>query len=264
MTWRTSALALILLSLTACGQPTTNVPEIGTIEGEVLYRERILLPPGAQLTVQLEDISQSDAPAVVVVSATQALNGTAPPYPFALEIDSSALQAASQYALRARIELDGQVRFTNTDYIDPFADGPLTVMLQGVQQRAPHQAQEQAPPVAALEGVEWVLVSLEGFETLAGLEGRSPDISFDANEQRASGFSGCNRFTGGYEREGSSEQGAALRFLPMAGTLMACPEGAELERAFLQMLSSVDAFRLAGEELVLLNGYQPVARFRAL
>ena len=62
MTWRTSALALILLSLTACGQPTTNVPEIGTIEGEVLYRERILLPPGAQLTVQLEDISRSAIP----------------------------------------------------------------------------------------------------------------------------------------------------------------------------------------------------------
>ena len=105
---------------------------------------------------------------------------------------------------------------------------------------------------------------MPAFPSRRTLESAATKGTLSGGEQRASGFSGCNRFTGGYEREGSSEQGAALRFLPMAGTLMACPEGAELERAFLQMLSSVDAFRLAGEELVLLNGDQPVARFRAL
>ena len=58
-------------------------------------------------------------------------------------------------------------------------------------------------------------------------------------------------------------EGASLKFGAMAGTLMACPEGEALERAYQQMLGRVDGFRLSDEGLALLAGSDVVATFRA-
>jgi heat shock protein HslJ len=49
----------------------------------------------------------------------------------------------------------------------------------------------------------------------------------------------------------------------MAGTMMACPDGGELERNYLQVLGRVNAFRLEGDTLSLLAGPEVVATFRA-
>lgn len=80
---------------------------------------------------------------------------------------------------------------------------------------------------------------------------------------RASGFSGCNRYSGGYRREGAAEQGNPLAFTAMAGTLMACPEGGELERRYLRMLGEVTAFTIEADRLSLLAGNEVVATYRA-
>ena len=47
------------------------VPEMSnaaerTLKGEVMYRERIALPPNAVLSVQLADVSLADAPATMI------------------------------------------------------------------------------------------------------------------------------------------------------------------------------------------------------
>jgi len=88
------------------------------------------------------------------------------------------------------------------------------------------------------------------------------EIELLAADMRVGGFSGCNRYSGSYSLAGEAGQGGALTFGPMAGTMMACAEGAELERAYLQMLGQVTAYRLQGDTLSLLAGAEVVATYR--
>jgi putative lipoprotein len=53
---------LILLSLPGAAAAQASAK----VTGEVLYRERIALPPSAIVNVQLEDVSLADAPSVVI------------------------------------------------------------------------------------------------------------------------------------------------------------------------------------------------------
>jgi putative lipoprotein len=93
------------------------------ISGEVWYRERTALPPGAEVIVVLEDQSKADAPATVIASYTHIADGQGP-YKFKLVYDPAALDERMRYGLRARIEKDGKLMFASTEYIDPFANEP--------------------------------------------------------------------------------------------------------------------------------------------
>jgi len=249
-------LAALLVAGLGCsaeqGSDVAGESVMKQIQGSVIYRERIMLPPGIQVEVQLEDISRADAPAEVLASVLTTPEG-GPPYPFKIDYDESLVDDRMQYALRARIEHEGELLFTNTEYINPFSGNPVEVLVHRVES-AP-----QAGPT--LEEVEWELVSLEGQSSVAGAGGRVPDLGFDAEQQRAAGFSGCNRYFGGYQREGNPTHGSPLSFAQMAGTMMACAEGDELERAFLQALSEVTAFRIVDGQLELMQDDRAIATF---
>ena len=49
------------------------------ITGDVYYRERIALPPGAKITVMLEDVSRADTAAKVATSARRRRSGISNP-----------------------------------------------------------------------------------------------------------------------------------------------------------------------------------------
>jgi heat shock protein HslJ len=84
-----------------------------------------------------------------------------------------------------------------------------------------------------------------------------PTLRLDAGKKQASGFSGVNRFFGGYERTGEK-----LKFGMLAGTMMAGPEEhMATETAFLQALQSVSGWRMNKADLELLNGEKVVLRF---
>jgi putative lipoprotein len=262
MQWAPRLLALLAVSaVAACGGEERSelageeVAEMARIEGSVVYRERILLRPGAEVEVQLQDVSRADAMATVLATVLLTPQG-APPYEFAIEYDPATIDPRLSYALRATISDGDRLLFTSTDYIDPFKGNPVEILVRGVP-RDPGREQ------LALEGVAWTLQTLAGEPAPDGAGGKPVDILFSADEQRAAGFSGCNRYTGGYTREGVAEQGSALKFSPMAGTLMACEDGGELERNFLQMLGRVTAFRLDGDTLSLLAGPEVLATFKS-
>jgi putative lipoprotein len=59
---------------------------MAAVSGTVFYRERIALPPGAALTVQLADVSKADAPIDVIATETRILS-TQVPVPFSLSYD---------------------------------------------------------------------------------------------------------------------------------------------------------------------------------
>ena len=93
------------------------------ISGEVWYRERVALPPGAEVIVTLEDQSRADAPATVITDYTHIVDGQGP-YPFRLVYEPAAIDQRMRYGLRARIEKDGRLIFSSTEHIDPFAGEP--------------------------------------------------------------------------------------------------------------------------------------------
>jgi uncharacterized lipoprotein YbaY/heat shock protein HslJ len=83
------------------------------IIGTVSYRERIPLRPGSRLEIVLEDISQSDAPALQIARMERTDPGQVP-IPFELEYEPEAIDPRMSYAIRARILApDGSLLFIN-------------------------------------------------------------------------------------------------------------------------------------------------------
>ena len=81
------------------GQQGRNV----TLSGTVNYRERIALPPGARVSVSVEDVSLADAPSRTIASTQfQAQGGV--PIPFTLTYDADRIERGRTYTVSARIE----------------------------------------------------------------------------------------------------------------------------------------------------------------
>ena len=87
--------------------------KMAKVTGTVFYLERIALPPGAVLKVQLADVSRADAPADVIAGDSITVT-TQVPIPFSLKYDPQRIVPSHTYAVQARIEVDGDLRFINT------------------------------------------------------------------------------------------------------------------------------------------------------
>ena len=119
----------LMLGLTACGGEQESVETVdleeevtvAKIEGEVFYRERMMLPPGAEVEVQLQDVSRADALAAVMETVMFKAEG-GPPYAFIIHYDPADIDERSRYSLRATITHGDQLMFTSTEFIDPFND----------------------------------------------------------------------------------------------------------------------------------------------
>ncbi len=99
-----------VLALSGCVQFD---PQSARITGSVTYRERIALPPSAVVKVQLVDVSRADAPAVVLGEQLIRAEGRQVPFAFEISYDPKQVEARFSYAVQARIEVDGQLRFIN-------------------------------------------------------------------------------------------------------------------------------------------------------
>ncbi len=227
-------------------------PTMATLSGTAFYRERILLPPGVELEVQLQDVSLADAPAKVLASVSMNPEN-APPWSWSLQYDESAVDERMRYGLRATVRQGDKLLFTTTEAVDPFRGDSTDLLLRSVARA----------PAAQLQDTVWQLHTLNGEEAGAGAGGRRVDLLLESDSGRASGFSGCNRYTGGFTVEQGDDGPAGLSFGPAAGTMMACPEGMELEREYLQALARVTGFRLRGDNLALLDGDTVLATFKA-
>ncbi len=102
--------ALVLLLAGCAG--VSSVPGGGggaqsKVTGTVGYPQRIALPPGAVVKVQLVDISRADAPALLVGEQTLTAGGKQPPIAFAIPYDPAKIDARYTYAVTARIYDEG-------------------------------------------------------------------------------------------------------------------------------------------------------------
>ena len=137
--------SLVLGGLVACSSDSSDdavdtgahvSASMEQVTGTLMYRERIVLPPGVVAEVRLLDTSLADAPATEIAYQRIAEPG-APPIPFVLDYDPSKIQESMQYGVRATIRHEGQLLFTSDTHYPVLTRGAgnttdiMLVMVQG-------------------------------------------------------------------------------------------------------------------------------------
>ncbi|HAS6260121.1 YbaY family lipoprotein [Vibrio vulnificus] len=126
-----------LLAGCQTSEPLVKDQGIQTISGTVFYRERIALPENAAVTLVLEDVSLADAPAKVIAKHKFITNGKQVPLSFDLAYDSKKIIANHRYNVRARIEVNGRLRFISDTIVPVITDEANThnveIMVVGVR-----------------------------------------------------------------------------------------------------------------------------------
>jgi heat shock protein HslJ len=105
-----------------------------------------------------------------------------------------------------------------------------------------------ARSTATLLDTDWKLTQLGARVIESPEAARDLHFMMHSQDQRISGFSGCNQMMGRYVLEGDE-----LKFAQMGGTLMACSGDMSLEREFLTMFNTVARWEISGETLHLLD-----------
>jgi len=207
-----------------------------TLRGTVTYRERMALPPGAEVEVKLVDVSRADAPAVVLAE-TRLRPDHAVPFPFVLDYDAAAIAQGHRYALEARITAGERLLFITATHHPAFdrPDGEAEIVVERV-----------AAAPAAPTGI-WRLDSLAGQPAEEGVE-TVIEIGADG---ALSGSGGCNMITGR-----AAVEGERIDFGRVASTMMACPPAAMgQERALFHAFEAARRWQIdpAGQTLTLLD-----------
>ena len=218
------------------------------LTGNVVYRQRIALPPDAVVKVSLLDISRADAPAVTLSQQTIPSNGQQVPIPFRLAYTPQAIDARHTYAVRAEIRTAGGSLAWTTDTVHPaLTNGAPT---DGIDVNVVQVMEGPSRPPAlgttgtlALAGTSWVLDRAETASgTVRPQAGQVYTVAFDANG-RYNGQADCNRFLGNY-----TVDGARVTLDPGPTTLAACAPGS-FERDFLQTLLGAMSVEQRGDTL---------------
>lgn len=114
-----------------------------------------------------------------------------------------------------------------------------------------------APDPAPVTDRTWVLRELEGAPLDSTARERPPTLLLATSNNRATGFAGCNRFSGTYTLGPGT-----LEFGPLMMTRMACP-AMDLETRLSSALTRVRQYRLDGTSLLLEADGTVVARYEA-
>lgn len=165
------------------------------LRGTVAYRERILLPQNASVTVKLIDASVADGTRVVA-ETTFPSNGRQVPIPFELRYNPTSINPRLNYRLIAEIAVDGATSFiTETNY---------PVLTQGSPLDNVQMILNAKPTTSAV--VTGQTISLSKFGTgQFQIEGRNNELLLRATvnvkadgvaEVLVSRFSGSIPFTG--------------------------------------------------------------------
>lgn len=98
---------VVLLAACAGSQKPLSASK-AMVTGSATYRERLMLPPDAELTATLEDVSLADAPSVTL-GEVRMKTDHAPPYAFSIPYDPARIKAQNVYAVRVQIRRDGKL-----------------------------------------------------------------------------------------------------------------------------------------------------------
>lgn len=118
--------------------------------------------------------------------------------------------------------------------------------------------QDQLLP--SLTKTEWTLTELSGQPVSVPAEGQVPSLRFSQDEERVSGFAGCNQFFGAYSVEGDRLH---LQSIGMTRKSCSPPSTMQLETRFVDALENVTRATISGNILTLYDGNRAIAKFVA-
>lgn len=279
-----SLITSLLIGLGGCAtteQGSTGVEQGATsqqhtITANIFYLQRIALPPGAQVSLILEETvvtpvvatdlvtdaatatevdtdvvaatvdntvgatTVATEVAVAKVIAQQTITATtAPPYKIDLNYSATQINPEHNYVLRAKIEHEGKLLFTNAEAIAAFAnqtDKPTEILV----------SQAPADPIVALVNKQWQLSMLGEQAITAEVTKQVPYLTFNKDDSNLVGFAGCNRFRGSYAAVGDS-----VSLTQLSTTKKMCFQQMNLETQFLTLLSATDNFKVTDQVLTL-------------
>ncbi|WP_260581709.1 YbaY family lipoprotein [Sphingopyxis sp. PET50] len=111
------------LSLAACATMMPGEKPV-TVTGAIAYRERMALPPTAQVEVQIADVSLADAPSRTIAQQSFTADGRQVPLAFSLTVDERRLDPRHRYAVSARItDASGKLMFITDTHNGVAFDG---------------------------------------------------------------------------------------------------------------------------------------------
>ena len=116
------AVAAPLLAACATIMPPSEAPV--SVTGSITYRERMALPPTAQVEVTLADVSLMDAPASVIARQSFTADGRQVPFAFSLTVDERKIDPRGRYSVSARItDASGKLMFITDTHNGVTFDG---------------------------------------------------------------------------------------------------------------------------------------------
>lgn len=249
------ALCFLFLGLLPAACAAGHAPGAAKrLAGTVTYRERMALPPDAELVVVLDSRTE-DRDAVQVAEVRIPANGRSIPLPFEIRYTRD---PEKEYTLRARIlEKGGEVLFDTPEPLPVPDDATALVVLtrrvfpDSAVSAQDNDGQRPHPGLSSLAGTRWKLILLH--DRKAEVFDNQPEVHLVFHPEgttggRISGSDGCNAVLGSYTVKGS-----ALRFSHLGGTLMLCPEGDAQAREFNRMLGTVTGWKVSGDRLELLS-----------
>lgn len=214
-----------------------------TITGEVYYRERIALPPGAELSVVLLDASLSNPLANIFAGTNISLDGKNVPVPFSFVVDQSTIPG-NTYEVRALIRSKtGDIIWrTNTGHIvdlssSTYNAGKLKLVMVNTTGEMNSAALQEGP---------WAIEDINGGGVI---DSSNVTVSF-STDGKISGSGGCNYFSGNYEVSGNSLNISGA----MAMTRKACaPALMNQDQRLTSILQSAQSYSINDGELTILN-----------
>lgn len=230
---------LACLSTAGCC-PAAASNEPARVTGRVSYRERIAMPRGYVVRVELLDISRQDAPSEAL-AAVDLTPSHQVPVPYELAFDETRIDPRHHYAIRAQILVDGRMVFTSVQTNPVITGGASRKADIWVQPVASRRVEAAAAPLELVG--EWLAEDIGGRGVTDNLQST---LRFDANGV-VSGIGGCNHFNGSYSSAASN-----LRLGPLAATRKACaPAAMDQESKFFAALAGVRLARVEGPFLFL-------------
>ena len=213
---------------------------INTVIGTVSYLEKIALPAGATVRVDLLDTSRADVVASPLASQTIRTNGEQIPLSFRLLYRPADIVASRTYTVRAEIRIDGVLRFTTDTAVRVLTDPAATRTVALVLVAAP-----PSPAPTSIVG-KWRWIStIESATTV--MPRTAGDTVLSLNADGSAGTStDCNSYFGKYTTAGS-----ALTVTMQGGTLRACPPFESMETTYLAQLAKVQQYTQNGSALTL-------------
>jgi putative lipoprotein len=212
------------------------------------------LPPNAQVTVQLADVSLADAPAAIIGEQQISPAGQVP-IKFEIKFDPSVIQPNMTYALQARISVDNQLWFiTDTRHkVDPLANTPQTVMVRKVSGNGGATSE-------TIFGKDWNVDFIDGVDVLPEpratlrIDGvdvlPEPRATLRIDETgRIGGRGPCNGYFANAKIDGTK-----LTIGQAGATMMACaPELMKAEQGLFQAFAKVASYKLVDRTLTMVD-----------